>query len=732
MGGDFWTDTNRGTYDDATRALLLGVYKTSDTDDGKSEFRAYHPSDDDQAGFSLSLQSGGGAPKSPMNIFGPQMTQGSVKRWAGSFGVVRAAALAYNNQYLDMTTEEGDTAYLRGPFSYGAQKLIDFWDVNGVAPLAKADMLSDAPGDYTVAGGSFLANLSQLMTGLGNWTSVPEIMALATMLNQTTPFGTLKTDIESDLALISIVAGTITPSTVAASATITAPEIATTIAITPGAVEVTLAGVPTITPAETITAITAPDPVTEAITLTPSTAVDTPDVAAGAVEGKGLVWSNPFVGTLAAGDIAEPTRVEVADEIDAAVAAFTVLANARYEDDLATLRASLFGSRAMMTDQYDVALAVLTARKNAQIDDYDKALRVRQAEMQAECDREYERALFERSSRMVANTLEADRANAENTLRLGDLSFRAITADMDNEFRIDQSTAELAFRSAQATAELALQADKANADLGLSIAEITLRAEQANMETALRAKEVGLRAEEVLVNREVEVGKVNTDATLRVESLNLQAQTSDGELALRADERVVALTLDRDRANVEMRLRADEQTGVLALDKDKVNAELTTRAAEATERLAVQAGEANQSHIAALRNIRVATLGQLYGAVEAWLSSRTNQYAAFSGIVERQVDMDWRESTIQRQNYLDQERLRNETAQQAGNAISAIVDMKWKAQIQNMMVIKEGISAFSGQGGIENIPSQFNQIAQSVGLVSTTASFLGNLVMAMD
>ena len=269
-------------------------------------------------------------------------------------------------------------------------------------------------------------------------------------------------------------------------------------------------------------------------------------------------------GTHSAGTIAEPSSVTVADNIDDAVAAYTALAETRFAQDEARLRASLFSTRAMMSTAFDNAMAILSANKNAQITDFEKQARMEQAKMQAQADMEHVKNLMEREAR--------------------------------NE-------------------QFALDAFRANIDADAKEAEINL----AGMRTVVEAN----------------------------------------------------------------------------LKKDEIVASIYNSVVSA----------------------RAGVLGQIYAFINTGAS-------ASASLVSNWVSANLQASSAKTAAHIDKWRTHYEIRERVSNAQFNLAELRWKAQIQRLMIMKEAISAFQpGMGGtVENHPSGFQKVESGIGLLAGIAS----------
>ena len=176
-----------------------------------------------------------------------------------------------------------------------------------------------------------------------------------------------------------------------------------------------------------------------------------------------LTWVAPTGGAITAATITAPTAVDVADNVDAAVVAFTDLANTRLAADQAQLRATLFSTRQAMTSTFDGALAILAANAAAQIADYDKSARLDQARTQAQADMEHQRLSVQVGSQNAQLALDADKANSQFVLS---------SKDTETRFKLGAASAITAAESA--ANEVGLSIMRARVDLLRMIYDTTI------------------------------------------------------------------------------------------------------------------------------------------------------------------------------------------------------------------------------------------------------------------
>ena len=159
-------------------------------------------------------------------------------------------------------------------------------------------------------------------------------------------------------------------------------------------------------------------------------------------------WSWPTaltvsLGSHTMGTIASPTAVDVADNVDDAVEAFTTLANTRLAADQAQLRATLFSTRQAMTSTFDGALAILAANAAAQIADYDKSARLDQARTQAQADMEHQRLLLQRNSQLEQSSLESSKVNIDAASKTAELNLAWARAIPEMKMRATEVAASV-------------------------------------------------------------------------------------------------------------------------------------------------------------------------------------------------------------------------------------------------------------------------------------------------
>jgi hypothetical protein len=176
-----------------------------------------------------------------------------------------------------------------------------------------------------------------------------------------------------------------------------------------------------------------------------------------------LTWVAPTGGAISAATITAPTAVDVSDDVDAAVASFTALANTRLTADQAQLRATLFSTRQAMTSTFDGALAILAANASAQIADYDKSARLDQARTQAQADMEHQRLSVQVGSQNAQLGLDAAKANSQ---------FALSSKDTETRFLLGAASAVTAAQSA--ANEVALSTMRARGELLRMIYDTTI------------------------------------------------------------------------------------------------------------------------------------------------------------------------------------------------------------------------------------------------------------------
>ena len=223
-----------------------------------------------------------------------------------------------------------------------------------------------------------------------------------------------------------------------------------------------------------------------------------------------------------------PVQQTADDAIDAAVEAYSDLADIRYAAEEASLELTLSAGRSVFTSTFDDARAVFTALKQAEIAEYDKGLRVRQAEMNHQAAvRHQELLLQEHQQRTIP----------EAQLHLG---YRTAIADLVARFE-DIVVRDAQFRT-DLSARINIEDTRNSMSVNLADAENSIRGALLNAQNALAAaiKNTDSTNQALVVNKQLTTqAMIESAHTLerlgiaRLEAM-LRAAISDSESTLKA------------------------------------------------------------------------------------------------------------------------------------------------------------------------------------------------------
>lgn len=811
MGDGVWTSTTAPWGNDFIGSMLAGVDR--DADGGKARSATDLEGDAQEKFIKRTTEE--------LPVLGGY--DGNTK-YALDFGVLREAVLASTRvKDTGETPDHGNVPYWNGPF-YNAVKLMEpIWDwalmnqtnfAQGATPTLP---VGKAVREVTKPNGALNKNdLKDFMNAwLGTDTdSLTDILetnlgsgdtgvfaALMSLLGDLTPSAASYTPPSLSVSAgTAVTAGTVeysdgtvgdlTPTEIEPGEigyTATAPTVSPT-EITAGAITASGISVSGSVSAGTVTAaeLESPSSITAGTVAAVEIAAPTP-VEADAVYAPTI----STIGAVTAGAVAEPTAVNAADVIDNAVIAYAAQADLRHAQEEASLRASLFGSRAVMTTAFDNALAILAAHKQAQVTEYDKSVRVKQAEMQVGADMAHQQNLLEQRSRNAANTLDADKFAATMDLDV---------AKANAQLGMDESreNAALALDAAKHSSVMASDIAKANAQLALDAAR-----EDAALTLDADKYSLGARIDVARTNAQLAVDADSTSAQLALDAaktnaaIDFDAAKANAQFDLEADSATARLALEAARATAENALEADRATGQFMLQNEgmsldaakaevaasvevaRVNAELALDAAKATAgfniqnaanmleksraqaqvdvqadtataqialeaaRATVDAGlrsaeyalretESNLRAEVAMAELGAGLIRAIYDTTVSWMQARSGSMAgAVAGLISGADELRMKGEEADRNAYVGFLNYTNEAARSISAGYEGVAQLRWKAMLQNIMVLKEGVSAFQGIGGVEHHPSGFDKVAQGASLAMGGVSSLINLGMVL-
>lgn len=365
--------------------------------------------------------------------------------------------------------------------------------------------------------------------------------------------------------------------------------------------------------------------------------------------------------------ISTPSTISVLDNVDDAIAAFTARQDLQYAEEESRLRGTFFGARACMSSFFDGALANLTAQKNAQIASFEESLRTERTRQQLQADSDYQRNLLEQRTRQAQ--LDAER----NQL--------AVVA---HQKYVDQ---------------LLIQQSKQN-EIEVDIAKTQLQAD--------------IEFERQLLDR----NKIK--AQLELERTHLEVETFLKHVDQLLDKEKSVQQLELDKAKSQ--LQADIEHERLSVDTNKTLAQLELEILTLYSRIWEKKSDLSQIVWSTELKNKVDTLSTLYQTVVSAFGG-----ASVASVINTLIEADLKEDIYKRENELAWVSSSISQLQTTAGFIANIAELKWKSQIQDLMVIKEGLSALTGvNAGTEHHPSRFEVITQGIsaglGAVSTVAN----------
>lgn len=261
-----------------------------------------------------------------------------------------------------------------------------------------------------------------------------------------------------------------------------------------------------------------------------------------------------------------------------------------------------------------------------------------------------------------------------------------------------------------------------------------------------------------LVDDAVEAATDLNDARVAVEEGNLRASLLAAN-ALAPSGFYVALELLGARSTAAMldydkSLRAEQIRTVTEaklrhkqnlLDRDKAQADANIAVANAQNqwndtnvRAGLGKGEvelrakqaALEGDLAQLR-IRSEVIKVIYDTVISWMQAKgmiISNAGPLASVINNGADLAVKASIADREAWTSWAGAQVDIATKLSAGYEGVSQLKWKSMLQNMMVIKEGVSAYQGIGGVEHMPSGFEKVTQPVSAALGVASTIGNLV----
>ncbi len=163
------------------------------------------------------------------------------------------------------------------------------------------------------------------------------------------------------------------------------------------------------------------------------------------------------------------------------------------------------------------------------------------------------------------------------------------------------------------------------------------------------------------------------------------------------------------------------QTEQLKINSAQVASDISIRGSLGQAQAEAEIANAKASVYANTLRARIDVLSAVYNSTLAYTQARSN---AGIQLYSTRQDLMLREAMFARQYYNDFMRSKVQWRADLSNGIVGSYDMGWKAILQNLMVLKEALSAVGAtNSGVEHVPSTFENIQNvsslATGLIST-------------
>ena len=261
-----------------------------------------------------------------------------------------------------------------------------------------------------------------------------------------------------------------------------------------------------------------------------------------------------------------------------------------------------------------------------------------------------------------------------------------------------------------------------------------------------------------IVDDAVEAATALNDARVAEEEANLRAALLSAN-ALAPSGFFVALELLGARSTAAMldydkSLRAEQVRTVTEaklrhqqdlLDRDKAQADANLALVNAQNqwndtnvRAGLGKGEvelsakqaALEGDLAQLR-VRADVVKLVYDTVISWMQAKgmiISNAGPLASVINSAAELGVKSATADREAWAQWIDRRSGMVERIASGYEGVAQLKWKALLQNIMALKEGVSAFQGIGGVEHMPSGFEKTMQPISAGLGVAATIGNLV----
>jgi hypothetical protein len=387
--------------------------------------------------------------------------------------------------------------------------------------------------------------------------------------------------------------------------------------------------------------------------------------------------------------ITAPAIVEVEDNIDDAVEAYSAGADLRYAEEEGRIRASLYGARAHMSTYMENTLQLLAAKKQAEIAEFESNLRVEQTRQKMQVGLEYQKQTLDKNTTLANLKLDGEKADLQ---------------------------AHVAWIGNDVQAGIENQRNNLNKD----VQERTLLVEAQKAAEANLIAMYDLELKRLIAKSDVLVkgDTIKADAFMRITAANAERNTAAA----------VAKWQEDLQANIA-KWGADEKAAIAFWQEDVQSAIVHW---QETNRANAAGMEADLK----LFDSKVSILDAIYRAVIGTISLKAQNLGnagAVVNLLQSVIDNNLKATDSYRNYLLNFEKTRYGLATEVSGAIANVAELRWKAQIQNMMVIKEAMSAIgAAPQGVEHHPSGFQKITDTLGAGLGAGAGIMNIVTALS
>jgi hypothetical protein len=230
------------------------------------------------------------------------------------------------------------------------------------------------------------------------------------------------------------------------------------------------------------------------------------------------------------------------------------------------------------------------------------------------------------------------------------------------------------------------------------------------------------------------------DGALAILAANAAAQIADYDKSARLDQARTQAQADMEHQRLSVQVNS--QNAQLALDASKANSQFSLSAKDTETRFLLGAASAvtaaqsaNNETGAIIMRARVDVLKVIYDTAASWMGAKAQlvtNAGPVASVINNAVQTAMSGTLADREAWTRHEVQKNDMASSMAGTYEGIAQLYWKSMIQNMMVLKEGVSAYQGIGGVEHHPSGFQKVESALGMVGGIASTIIQGVLAFS